>query len=100
MIIWVLGVAALGSFNFLSDVKLAGFNIFDFMDFVTSNIMLPLGGLFVAIFAGWFMKRHASEHELAISSPTLFNAWYIVLRFIAPVAVAIIFILNLIEKLK
>ena len=99
-IVWVLGVAALGSFNFLSDVKLAGFTIFDFMDFVTSNIMLPLGGLFVAIFAGWFMKRYASEHELAITSPSIFNAWYIVLRYIAPVAVAIIFILNLIEKLK
>ncbi len=99
-IVWALGVAALGSFNFLSDVKLAGFNIFDFLDFVTANVMLPLGGLFIALFAGWFMKRHAAESELAMKSPTLFNAWYIVLRFIAPVAVAAIFILNLIEKLK
>jgi len=99
-IVWALGVAALGSFNFLSDVKLAGFNIFDFLDFVTANVMLPLGGLFIALFAGWFMKRHATESELAMKSPTLFNAWYIVLRFVAPVAVAAIFILNLIEKLK
>lgn len=100
VVVWALGVAALGSFNFLADFKLAGFNVFDFMDFVTSNIMLPLGGLFIAIFVGWFMKRTASANELAISNPTLFNAWYIVLRFIAPVAVAIIFVLNLIEKLK
>ena len=99
LIVWGLGVAALGSFNFLSDINIVGFNIFDFLDFITANIMLPLGGLFIALFAGWFMKRQAAENELAISSPLLFNAWYIVLRFLAPIAVAIIFVLNLIEKL-
>ena len=96
-IVWGLGIAALGSFNFLSDVKIAGFNIFDFLDFMTANIMLPL---LVALFAGWLMKRYAAENELAIKSPIIFNAWYIVLRFVAPIAVAVIFILNLIEKLK
>ncbi|MAY42774.1 MULTISPECIES: sodium-dependent transporter [unclassified Neptuniibacter] len=100
VIVWALGVAALGSFNFMSDVTIAGFNVFDFLDFMTANVMLPLGGLFIAIFAGWFMKRKMAENELAMSSPLLFNAWYIALRFIAPVAVATIFVINLVEKLK
>jgi NSS family neurotransmitter:Na+ symporter len=100
VIVWALGVAALGSFNFMSDVTIAGFNVFDFLDFMTANVMLPLGGLFIAIFAGWFMKRKMAENELAMSSPLLFNAWYIALRFIAPVAVAAIFVINLVEKLK
>lgn len=99
VLVWSLGVAALGSFNFLSDVKLIGFSIFDFLDFMTANVMLPLGGLFIAVFAGWFMTRQMNENELAISSPLIFNAWYIVLRFIAPIAVGVIFVLNLIEKL-
>ncbi len=100
VIVWGLGVAALGSFNFISDFKIFSFNVFDFLDFMTANVMLPLGGLFIAIFTGWFVTRHMSEDELAISSPLLFKAWYISLRFIAPVAVAAIFVLNLIEKLK
>lgn len=100
VIVWALGVAALGSFNFMSDVTIAGFNVFDFLDFMTANVMLPLGGLFIAIFAGWFMKKKMAENELAMSSPLLFNAWYIALRFIAPVAVAAIFVINLVEKLK
>ncbi|WP_286236668.1 sodium-dependent transporter [Neptuniibacter halophilus] len=100
LLVWGLGVAALGSFNFMSDFTLLGFNTFDFLDFMTANIMLPLGGLFIAIFTGWFVTRKMSEDELAISSPLLFNAWYIALRYISPVAVAAIFVLNLIEKLK
>ena len=99
LVVWLLGIGALGSFNFLSDVKLIGFNIFDFLDFITANVMLPLGGLLIAVFAGWFMTRSMCENELEISSPLLFNAWYIVLRFLAPVAVALVFVLNLIEKL-
>ena len=100
LIVWGMGVAALGSFNFISDVKLLGFNVFDFLDFMTANIMLPLGGLFIAIFAGWIITRDMVANELAISSPLLFNAWYIALRFIAPIGVSVIFVLNLIEKLK
>lgn len=99
-VVWGLGVAALGSFNFMSDVLIFGFNVFDFLDFMTANVMLPLGGLFIAFFTGWIVKRKMAENELAISSPLLFNAWYISLRFIAPVAVAVIFVLNLVEKLS
>ena len=100
LLVWSLGIAALGSFNFMSDFTIFGFNAFDFLDFMTANVMLPLGGLFIAVFAGWFITRKMAEDELAISSPLLFNAWYIALRFVSPVAVAIIFILNLVEKLS
>ncbi|WP_415889450.1 sodium-dependent transporter [Neptuniibacter sp. SY11_33] len=79
LVVWGLGIAALGSFNFISDFKMMGFNVFDFLDFMTANVMLPLGGLFIAIFAGWFVTRKMAEDELAISSPLLFNAWYIAL---------------------
>jgi NSS family neurotransmitter:Na+ symporter len=96
---WAMGVASLGSFNFMSDFKLLGMTTFDFLDFVTANIMLPLGGLFLAIYLGWFMKSSAIADELAMRKAFHFKLWYGALRFVAPVAVAIIFALNLYQKL-
>jgi len=95
ILVWLLGIACLGSFNFMSDVTFFGKNTFDALDYLTANIMLPLGGLFVAIFAGWVLKQSISEDELAIANPVVYKAWLFVLRFIAPVAVAVVFALNL-----
>lgn len=97
-LVWTLGLACLGSFNVIADVKLFGLNFFDLMDFATANIMLPLGGLFIAIFAGWKMKQSILQHELALKNDFWFMAWYVVIRFIAPIAVAAIFALNLYNK--
>lgn len=97
-LVWALGLACLGSFNVIADVKLFGLNFFDLMDFATANIMLPLGGLFIAIFAGWKMKQSILQHELALKNDFWFMAWYLVIRFIAPIAVAAIFALNLYNK--
>ncbi|HBR95754.1 MAG TPA: sodium-dependent transporter [Gammaproteobacteria bacterium] len=100
LIIWSIGIAALGSFNVIADVKLFGFTVFDFLDFITANIMLPLGGLFIALFTGWMVKRQISEDELAFSANAWYRAWYITIRYITPVAVAIIFVFNLLDTLK
>lgn len=99
IVVWLLGIAALSSFNFGSDVALFGMNIFDFLDFITANVMLPLGGLFVACFAGWILTKRITQEELAINNPTLYLAWSVAIRYIAPIAVAAIFVLNLIDKL-
>jgi NSS family neurotransmitter:Na+ symporter len=96
---WAMGILSLGSFNVLADFKLLGMTTFDFLDFVTANIMLPLGGLFLAIYVGWFMRRSAIMDELAMKKRLHFNLWYGVVRLVAPVAVAIIFALNLYQKL-
>jgi NSS family neurotransmitter:Na+ symporter len=97
ILVWALGVACLGSFNFMSDFKVAGMTFFDLMDFATANIMLPLGGLFIAIFAGWKVKQHALQDELAMQD-FWFSAWYFAIRYVAPIAVAAIFALNLYNK--
>ena len=61
---------------------------------------MPMGTLFgtlffvLLIFAGWVMSRQAMENELSLS-PTMFNLWFITVRFVTPVAVAIVFIYNL-----
>lgn len=98
LLVWLLGIACLGSFNEISDMTVAGMTLFDLMDFATANIMLPLGGLMICLFAGWRMKRVALEEELSLSKPWLFHAWYLAIRFVAPVAVAAIFVVNLYNK--
>lgn len=98
---WALGIASILSLNLWADFAPLGFipmlegkTIFDLLDFFTANILLPLGGLLVALFAGWVMSRQAMENELSLS-PTMFNLWFVTVRFVTPVAVAVVFIYNL-----
>ena len=99
LLVWLLGIAALSSFNFGSNISLFGMNIFDFLDFITANVFLPLGGLFVAVFTGWVLNKRITGDELAVTNPLYYLAWSVMIRYIAPIAVAAIFIFNLIEKL-
>ena len=95
IVVWAVGILCLGSFNFMSDVTIFGKNIFDTLDYATANIMLPLGGIFIALFAGWTVKQKIAADELNFKSESLFKLWLFVIKFIAPVAVAIVFVLNL-----
>ncbi len=63
---------------------------FDHLDFLTSNLMLPLGGIFIAVFAGWLMTKDTSQDELDMKSEVGYSIWRILIRFIAPIAVTIV----------
>ena len=93
LMIWVLGMGTVLSFNVGKDVSfLMGKNFFDSLDYLTANIMLPLGGLLVAIFAGWIMRRTTVEKELNMHSYLLYAAWTIVIRLVSPIAVVMVLI--------
>ncbi len=101
VVCWALGIASILSLNLWSDfaplgsiAMFEGKTIFDLLDFFTANILLPLGGLLVAVFAGWVMSRETVEKELALSGP-MFRLWYLTIRYFTPVAVATVFIYNL-----
>ncbi|OUR68610.1 sodium-dependent transporter [Bermanella sp. 47_1433_sub80_T6] len=87
---WVLGIGTILSFNLWSDVTLFGKTIFDTLDFLTANIMLPLGGLLIAVFVGWKMRQNDVMAEAAMGNPLLFNIWHITVKFIAPVGIAFV----------
>ena len=89
---WFLGLGTVLSFNEWAEYKLFGKTFFDTLDFLTSNIMLPLGGLLIAVFVGWFMSSDMIKNEMKMKNDTLFNVWRFVVRFISPVAIALIFI--------
>ncbi len=87
---FVVGIPSALSFNLWSGVTpLFGRTFFDFFDVLVSSYMLPLGGLFVAIYAGWFWRGDEEKSELVGSSdrPWLFPLWHFLLRYIAPAAV-------------
>ena len=88
---WLLGLGTIFSFNVWEGAKLFGKTFFDLLDFLTANIMLPLGGLFIAIFAGWVMTRRDSQEELAMAT-VLYGAWRFLVRYVTPLAVVVVFL--------
>lgn len=99
MLAWVLGLGTVFSFNIWQDVSFfAGKDFFHSLDFITANIMLPLGSLLIAIFAGWIMKRTVVEKELNMSSYGLYALWTIVLRLVSPAAVLVVMLWALFQE--
>ncbi len=87
---WLLGLGTVWSFNLWAEVKFFGLTFFDLLDFITSNLMLPLGGILIALFAGWLMTVESTKAELQISNPAIYAGWQALVRYIAPVAVFIV----------
>ncbi len=93
----VLSIISLMSYNVIGDVSLGGRNFNDIMDYFSNQILLPLGGLLIAVFAGWAMKRDDSREELAISNSFGHTLWYFLIRFVVPPALLIIFVMGVSE---
>jgi NSS family neurotransmitter:Na+ symporter len=91
----VLGVASSLSLGIWSEYTLFGLGCFDFLDFLTAKIMLPLGGLLVAVFVAWYLKRSVSYDEVTnygLQKAPYFPVYMFILKYISPVAIAMIFI--------
>ena len=90
--VWILGIGSALSFNIWSDFSLIGDrNFLDSMDFIANQILLPLGGMLIAIFVGWFMKKSFIEDELGPINTYLYVLWRFFVKFIAPACVGYIF---------
>ncbi|NNF15247.1 MAG: sodium-dependent transporter [Gammaproteobacteria bacterium] len=96
-LIWLIGVLSVLSFNVLKDEKYhtpLG-TLFDTIEFITSNVMLPLGALLIVIFAGWVMCRNSTSDELKMGSGLRYDMWRFAARYIAPIAVIAVFLHSL-----
>ena len=98
---WALGLASVLSFNAWSGWHplawvpgLETATAFDCLDHVTSNVLLPLGGLGLAIFGGWVMPRHALVEELRLGE-TAGRAVMVALRYVAPIGIVAASVLSL-----
>ncbi|HIP53671.1 MAG TPA: sodium-dependent transporter, partial [Chromatiales bacterium] len=97
IVAWLLGIVTIMSFSswsfefsFAGEKKTSG--LFDVFDILTANFMLPLGGLAMALFAGWFMSRQSVVDELGMGEHVGFRIWHFVVRYITPVAVILVFL--------
>ncbi len=87
---WSIGIGSLLSFNLWKDVKFFHtYTVFDLATNIPTNIILPIGGLGFALFAGWVMKKSATRSEL---NSKLYPAWRFLIRYIAPAGIFIVFI--------
>lgn len=88
---WILGLASLLSFNLWQNLKIAQkWNVFGAITDLSTNILLPLGGLGFALFAGWIMTTKITKQELNFSKSWLYYVWLFLIRFITPIGIIII----------
>lgn len=90
LVCWLIGLGTLLSFNAWSDRTWFGRNFFELVDFLTADVMLPVGGLLVAVFAGWIVRKENCREELEMGNR--FDWWYRLTRYVAPGAVGIVFL--------
>ena len=89
---WLLGLGTVFSFNVWSNFKLFDRSIFQLLDYLTANLMLPIGGFCIAVFAGWIMKQKHSEQELNMPDAKSYQLWKILISYVAPLAVFFVFL--------
>ncbi|MBQ5912753.1 MAG: sodium-dependent transporter [Bacteroidaceae bacterium] len=95
-----LGIFCCLSFGVLSHWTIFGLTIFDLFDTVSSNIILPLGGVLLALFVGWYLNRELVRQEITNNgevSQRIFPIIIFLLRWVAPIAILSMFIKGLIE---
>lgn len=90
-IIFIVGIPSALSFGILSDVSIFDRSIFDFVDYVTSAILMPIGALLTSIFAGYHYSKKISREEIQ-ASPILYTVWLFIVRYLAPISIIAIFI--------
>ncbi len=90
--VWICGLPALLSFNRLADFKpIAGRNIFGLFDFFTANLVIPIGGFLIAVFSGWVLSSDSLRDELGLKDSVWFKSLRFILRYVAPIAIALVF---------
>lgn len=97
---WVIGCLCSLSFGPLGDVKILGSTIFEACDKLVSNYLMSFGGLLFTIFVGWKMSRKAVRDEFTCGGTqkancAIFNVVYFLIKFVAPIGIAVIFLTNL-----
>ncbi|SHM10961.1 sodium-dependent transporter [Vreelandella subglaciescola] len=99
--VWFIGIGTVLSFNVWGEVYPLGFmgffegkTVFDLLDFLVSNVLMPLGGMAIALFAGWAVTRDGLAEDIGLQGGA-FNAFMLILKFVTPAGIATVFLYNL-----
>ena len=93
----VLSILSIMSYNVMGDWNLGGRNFNDTLDYFSNQILLPLGGLLIAVFAGWVVKREITRDELDTLNASGYALWHFLIRFVVPPALVVIFVMGVSE---
>lgn len=101
--LWLTGLATVFSFNIWSEFHPLSFfplmadkTVFGVLDYLVSNLIMPIGGILLALLAGWGLSRAATVDELNMGDGILYQIWRVLVRYVLPVALLGVFLLNLI----
>lgn len=89
LLVWLMSLGTIVSFNIGADWKLFGRTIFENIDYLTANLLMPLGGLLMAILAAWILPRKITANELNMGNT--YTIWLWVLRLVTPTCIVLIF---------
>ncbi len=97
LVAFIVGIPSALSFNVMSDFTIFGLNFFDFVDFLASNILLPLGGLLISIFVAWVWGFDKALINLKYGAERLFDnhfwiiaTWKVFIKYFAPVLIFLV----------
>jgi neurotransmitter:Na+ symporter, NSS family len=100
VIMVITGILSSLSLGVMSGVTFLGVGVFDFFDILTDKIFLAIGGMLLAIFVGWVVKKEDLEDELTNGGTLkfgLFTVWYNIVKYVIPVAVAIVAVFGIMD---
>jgi NSS family neurotransmitter:Na+ symporter len=113
VVVFLVGIPSALSFGPMSHVTVFKRSFFDFLDFFSSNFLLPLGGLLMALFVGWYVKKTSILEEFRkgangwvdihvfypvkqfrhiAESLTIGNVWFFIVKYLAPVVILLVFL--------
>lgn len=102
ILLFIAGLGTVFSFSSLADFHPLRFipafesrNIFESLDYIVSNFMMPAGGVLIAMLAGWGLSRSAVLEEMDVPDSALFGLWRLLVRILVPAAIAAVFLVNL-----
>jgi len=102
LLLFIAGLGTVFSFSTLADFYPLRFipafefrNIFESLDYIVSNFMMPAGGVLIAMLAGWGLSRNATLEEMDVDDSPLFGFWRLLVRFLVPAAISVVFVVNL-----
>ncbi|SDW14754.1 sodium-dependent transporter [Tepidimicrobium xylanilyticum] len=93
IILFAICIASSLSMGIWSKYTVKGMNIFSLLDWIANNVLLPLGGIFITLFVGWFWDRDKVKTEVTNNGTvkfSLFNAWIFLCRFVIPIIIALV----------
>ena len=99
---FLVGIPSALSFNVMSETTIFGLNFFDLADYLASNILLPVGGLFISIFIAWvwgfdkaLIELKKGSEKLFDNSPWLISSWKVFIKYFAPVLIFLVLLSKL-----